>query len=176
MIVLGILFLVFPFISFMFDGIGNYDSVALLAVCIGMCYLVMELKHIRNYFTSGNNVLQWRITDVFVIVYLLYGAVHLLFIREAAVEPLFYIKWILYLFVYLVARKIDEQDRERLIWCFLAGMVLQAGVVVLQWLVIVPSGNMYFPVSGMFSNPAYVAVWIACLVVYVVGWWHISLL
>ena len=115
----------------------------LLYVSLALCVFLLWQKSGRTVALTG--------VDLWVAVYLLYGACSLLLVRQSPVDVVWLCKWIMLIGGYVAARNV--RDKEAVVWAIALAGMLQAVAGILQMGGLMMSRHEDFMVTGSFPNP-----------------------
>lgn len=146
-----------PVSLFYKDILSNYIIVSgILLASVFLTGISVLLILVRK------QILEITIVDIFVLCYFGYILLNAYYVRPIPVPDILLLKYFLIILIYISARSMsDEQKEVGLIIIVIIG-VIEAIIIIFQWVGLLESEHMLFNFTGSFSNPGLVGGFIAC--------------
>lgn len=146
----GVCIILLPLVSCYEESVFSDLDTILFVGCVSTC--LMSLIVVMRMFSHKWQVnIKVTLVDMLITVYILYGVINLVLVRECRVDPLWLVRWYVLIVGYILFRNINE-EKYILIAIVMSG-IIQTAIAVSQVLELSESNNIYFQATGSFRNP-----------------------
>lgn len=142
-ILFGVFLIALPLIYGSYHNIFR-NEIVYCAVLLFFCVIAVLT---RNPFCNNDS----RMLDIAVFLFLLFGVLNIIFIKNGAFDRFILYKWAAVTGCYFVVKQLKY--KEILLYSLVVSGVVQSIIAFLQKSGILASNNMMFDVSGSFGNP-----------------------
>ena len=156
---ISVIALASPLSGYIFRGLTSYSSYFIAAIILSAFLTVYAISSI--FSKNERSVITVSKIDMLIGVYLLYNLLGIFVLHKTSHEPLFYTKWCLLVMLYITARLTTKANAAKLLYLLIMGGLIQAVIVFAQHSGIIGSLNGNFNITGTFTNPGHVAVYLS---------------
>ncbi|MDD3035004.1 MAG: O-antigen ligase family protein [Bacteroidales bacterium] len=151
--IIGGMLIALPFLNIVYKGVSEFEMV-FLCLAILLILLVIKLLFKRHDFKI-------YYFDILILAYLVYGLLSNTLVKQLETEPLFYLKWGLIILMYFSARILFDDGRKIILTSIIFSGFIQAIIAELQFFGLLDSLSEEFAVTGSFSNPSHLGIYLA---------------
>jgi len=156
---ISVIVLASPLSGYIFRGLTAYNNYFVAAIIVSALLAAYTIATI--FSKNERDAVSISKIDILVGIFLLYSLLGIFILHKTSHEPLFYVKWSLLIMLYISARLIPILNTGRLLYLLVTGGLIQAIIVFAQCGGIISSLNGNFNITGTFTNPGHVAVYLS---------------
>ena len=156
---ISVIALASPLSGYIFRGLTSYSSYFIAAIILSAFLTVYAISSI--FSKNERDAIIVSKMDILIGVYLLYNLLCIFVLHKISHEPLFYARWCLIVMLYITARLTTKANAVKLLYLLIIGGLIQAIIIFAQYSGIISSLNGSFNITGTFTNPGHVAVYLS---------------
>ena len=156
---ISVIALAAPLSGYVFRELTAYNNYFIAAIMLSVFLTVYAISAI--FSKKERDAIIVSKIDILIGVYLLYNLLCIFVLHKTSHEPLFYVRWCLIIMLYITARLTTKANAVKLLYLLIIGGLIQAAIIFAQYCGIINSLNGNFNITGTFTNPGHVAVYLS---------------